>query len=143
MPGGESGGTSGGTSGGLLGKLGARTVVAATLRAVQLLGRQFVLGQTMPEAMKEADVLLVDGTFWTDDEMISSGLSSKRAIDMGHLSQSGSGGMIEALAPYSKKRRILIHINNTNPILREDSPQALQLKALGIEVAYDGMHIEI
>lgn len=95
------------------------------------------------QAMQEADVLLVDGTFWTDDEMISSGLSSKRAIDMGHLAQSGSGGMIEALAPYSSKRRILIHINNTNPILREDSPQALELKALGIEVAYDGMHIEI
>jgi pyrroloquinoline quinone biosynthesis protein B len=62
---------------------------------------------------------------------------------MGHLAQSGPGGMIEALAPYSTKRRILIHINNTNPILREDSPQALQLKALGIEIAFDGMHIEI
>jgi len=95
------------------------------------------------EAMQEADVLLVDGTFWTDDEMISAGLSSKRAIDMGHLAQSGPGGMIEALAPFANKRRILIHINNTNPILREDSAQALQLKALGIEVAYDGMHIEI
>ena len=93
--------------------------------------------------MKEADVLLVDGTFWTDDEMIRSGLSSKRAIDMGHLAQSGSGGMIEALAPYASKRRILIHINNTNPILREDSREALELNALGIEVAYDGMHIEI
>ena len=51
--------------------------------------------------------------------------------------------MIEALAPYAAKRRILIHINNTNPILRIDSPQALQLEALGIEVAFDGMHIEI
>ncbi len=103
------------------------------------------LGMIEPQveqAMKEADVLLVDGTFWTDDEMISSGLSSKRAIDMGHLAQTGAGGMIEALAPYSNKRRILIHINNTNPILREDSTQAMQLKALGIEVAYDGMLIE-
>jgi len=95
------------------------------------------------EAMHEADVLLVDGTFWTDDEMITAGLSAKRAIDMGHLAQSGPGGMIEALRPFSNKRRILIHINNTNPILREDSAQALQLNALGIEVAYDGMHIEI
>jgi len=95
------------------------------------------------EAMHEADVLLVDGTFWTDDEMIRAGLSAKRAIDMGHLAQSGPGGMIEALSAFSSKRRILIHINNTNPILREDSAQALQLNALGIEVAYDGMHIEI
>jgi pyrroloquinoline quinone biosynthesis protein B len=104
------------------------------------------LGMIEPQveqAMREADVLLVDGTFWTDDEMIGLGLSSKRAIDMGHLAQFGPGGMIEALAPYSTKRRILIHINNTNPILREDSAQALQLKALGIEVAFDGMHIEI
>ena len=102
-----------------------------------------VIEPQVEQAMRQADVLLVDGTFWTDDEMISMGLSSKRAIDMGHLAQSGSGGMIEALASYSTKRRILIHINNTNPILREDSPQALQLTALGIEVAYDGMHIEI
>lgn len=104
------------------------------------------LGMIEPQverAMQEADVLLVDGTFWTDDEMIGAGLSSKRAIDMGHLAQSGPGGMIEALRNYSSKRRILIHINNTNPILREDSPQALQLASLGIEVAYDGMHIEI
>ncbi len=102
-----------------------------------------VIEPQVEQAMRQADVLLVDGTFWTDDEMIGMGLSSKRAIDMGHLAQSGRGGMIEALAAYSTKRRILIHINNTNPILREDSPQALQLKALGIEIAYDGMHIEI
>ena len=102
-----------------------------------------VIEPLVEQAMRQADVLLVDGTFWTDDEMISLGLSSKRAIDMGHLAQSGPGGMLEALASYSTKRRVLIHINNTNPILREDSPQALQLKALGIEVAFDGMYIEI
>jgi pyrroloquinoline quinone biosynthesis protein B len=102
-----------------------------------------VIEPQVEQAMREADVLLVDGTFWTDDEMIDMGLSSKRAIDMGHLAQSGPGGMIEVLASYSTKRRILIHINNTNPILREDSPQALQLQALGIEVAFDGMHLEI
>ena len=102
-----------------------------------------VIEPQVEQAMREADVLLVDGTFWTDDEMIGMGLSSKRAIDMGHLAQSGPGGMIEVLASYSTKRRILIHINNTNPILREDSPQALQLQALGIEVAFDGMHLEI
>ncbi len=102
-----------------------------------------VIEPQVEQAMRQADVLLVDGTFWTDDEMISLGLSSKRAIDMGHLAQSGPGGMLEALASYSAKRRVLIHINNTNPILREDSPQALQLKALGIEVAFDGMYIKI
>ncbi|HBI84458.1 MAG TPA: pyrroloquinoline quinone biosynthesis protein PqqB [Alcaligenaceae bacterium] len=95
------------------------------------------------DAMKNADVILVDGTFWTDDEMINQGLSTKRALDMGHLAQSGPGGMIEALKPYQDKRRILIHINNTNPILREDSEQALLLAEHGIEIAHDGMNIEI
>ena len=102
-----------------------------------------VIEPQVAAAMRQAEVLLVDGTFWTDDEMISQGLSSKRAIDMGHLAQSGPTGMIQALSAFADKRRILIHINNTNPILREDSAQALELKALGIEVAHDGMHIEI
>lgn len=102
-----------------------------------------VIEPQVERAMRLADVLLLDGTFWTDDEMIGLGLSSKRAIDMGHLAQSGSGGMLEALSGYQDKRRILIHINNTNPILQEDSTQARQLAQLGVEVAYDGMHIEI
>jgi len=102
-----------------------------------------VIEPQVEQAMRQADVLLVDGTFWTDDEMITLGLSGKRAIDMGHLAQSGPGGMIEALSAFPDKRRILIHINNTNPILREDSAQALELKTLGIEIAHDGMYIEI
>jgi pyrroloquinoline quinone biosynthesis protein B len=93
--------------------------------------------------MQQADVLLVDGTFWTDDEMIRLGLSTKRAADMGHLAQSGAGGMMEVLKRYPDKRRILIHINNTNPILREDSEQAFELARCGIEIAFDGMTIEI
>ena len=104
------------------------------------------LGAMEPQvesAMQQADVLLVDGTFWTDDEMIRLGLSTKRAADMGHLAQSGPGGMLEILKRYPTKRRILIHINNTNPILREDSEQALELARYGIEIAFDGMQIEI
>ena len=104
------------------------------------------LGEIEPQverAMQQADILLIDGTFWTDDELIRLGMSSKRAADMGHLAQSGPGGMIEVLQQYPHKRRILIHINNTNPILREDSEQAIELARLGIEIAFDGMHIEI
>ena len=63
----------------------------------------------------------------------------KRASEMGHLCQSGPGGMIERLDRYPGKRRILIHINNTNPILDEDSPERAELNAHGIEVAHDGM----
>jgi pyrroloquinoline quinone biosynthesis protein B len=89
----------------------------------------------------EADCLLVDGTFWTDDEMIRLGVSHKRARDIGHLPQSGNGGMIEVLKPLAASRKILIHINNTNPILDEDSAERAELERLGIEVAYDGMEV--
>jgi pyrroloquinoline quinone biosynthesis protein B len=86
---------------------------------------------------------MVDGTFWTDDEMVQLGISKKRARDIGHLPQSGPGGMIEVLRALPAKRKILIHINNTNPILDEDSPQRAELARVGIEVAFDGMDIEI
>jgi pyrroloquinoline quinone biosynthesis protein B len=89
-----------------------------------------------------ADCLMLDGTFWTDDELIRLGVSAKRARDMGHLPQSGAGGMLEALAPLAA-RKILIHINNTNPILDEDSAERRTLDAAGIEVAYDGLEFEL
>jgi pyrroloquinoline quinone biosynthesis protein B len=94
-------------------------------------------------AMQLADCVLVDGTFWTDDEMIGLGLSRKRARDIGHLPQSGAGGMLEWFERLpSRTRKVLIHINNTNPILDEDSPQRAELARRGVEVAWDGMEIE-
>ena len=94
--------------------------------------------------MQSANCVLVDGTFWTDDEMISVGVSGKRARDIGHLPQSGPGGMIEWLDRLpATTRKILIHINNTNPILDEDSPQRAEVLAHGIEIAWDGMEIEL
>jgi pyrroloquinoline quinone biosynthesis protein B len=94
-------------------------------------------------AMQSVACVLVDGTFWTDDEMIGLGLSHKRARDIGHLPQSGPGGMLEWLARLPRQtRKILIHVNNTNPILDEDSPQRAELTRRGIEVAWDGMEIE-
>lgn len=93
--------------------------------------------------LQQADCLLVDGTFWRDDELIVAGIANKRARDMGHLPQSGAGGMLGVLAPLQGPRKILIHINNTNPILDEDSPERAALNAAGIEVAYDGMDIRL
>ena len=88
--------------------------------------------------------MLVDGTFWTDDEMIRLGVSHKRARDIGHLPQSGAGGMLEWLERLPPAtRKMLIHINNTNPILDEDSPERAELTRRGIEVAWDGMEIEL
>ena len=93
--------------------------------------------------MEKADCLLVDGTLWTDTEMINAGINDKRGIDMGHLGQSGEGGIVEVLTGMSRPRKILIHINNTNPILNEDSPERRALTAAEIEVAHDGMEIEL
>lgn len=104
------------------------------------------LGELEPHVipfMEDADCLLVDGTLWTDNEMISAGISDKHGKEMGHLDQSGAGGIIEILSGLSKPRKILIHINNTNPILLQDSPQRQALDRAGIEVSYDGMEIEL
>jgi pyrroloquinoline quinone biosynthesis protein B len=94
-------------------------------------------------AMRHADCVLVDGTFWTADEMIAAGFSKKSAADMGHLPQSGDGGMIDVLDGIGARRKVLIHINNTNPILDDDSAQRALLARHGIEVAFDGMEITL
>jgi pyrroloquinoline quinone biosynthesis protein B len=104
------------------------------------------LGEIEPhveQAMRKADCLLVDGTMWTDDEMIRMGLARKTAADMGHLYLSGPSGMIEMLDSIDSPRKILIHINNTNPILDENSMERAMLTEHGIEVAYDGMEISL
>ncbi|MDO9598433.1 MAG: pyrroloquinoline quinone biosynthesis protein PqqB [Azoarcus sp.] len=105
------------------------------------------LGQMEPHvwaAMQQADCVLVDGTLWTDDEMIRLGASGKTSRAMGHLPQSGAGGLLEWLDQLpATTRKVLIHINNTNPILDEDSPQRAELTARGIEVAFDGMEIAL
>jgi pyrroloquinoline quinone biosynthesis protein B len=92
-------------------------------------------------ALRKADCVLVDGTFWRADEMIELGLSHKTAADMGHLPQAGEGGMIAVLDRVQARRKVLIHINNTNPILDDDSEQRALLARHGIEVAFDGMEI--
>ncbi len=92
-------------------------------------------------SMKSSDLLLVDGTFWTDTEMIDNGLSKKLAREMGHNPQSGPGGMIENLSQIKGPRKVLIHINNSNPILNEMSEERKILEKNHIEVSYDGMEV--
>lgn len=104
------------------------------------------LGQIEPHLkpiMEQADLLLVDGTIWQEDELIVTGVGDKLGTAMGHLPQSGPGGMIEYLDSLAKPRKVLIHINNTNPILDEDSAEHAEVLAHGIEIAYDGMSIEL
>jgi pyrroloquinoline quinone biosynthesis protein B len=104
------------------------------------------LGEITPalfDTMCSADAVFVDGTFWHDDEMPRLGISSKTARAIGHLPQSGAGGMIEWLGRLpARTRRLLIHVNNTNPILDEDSAERAELVRHGIEVCEDGMTLE-
>ena len=104
------------------------------------------LGEMEPHVrryMEEADCILVDGTVWTDNELSREGISDKRAKEMGHLDQSGEGGILDVLKSLSCPQKVLIHINNTNPILDEDSPEHAELVAAGIQMAYDGMDITL
>ena len=96
------------------------------------------------DAMASADCVMVDGTFWTDDEMLRLGISAKTARSIGHLPQSGPGGMLEWMAKLPPRtQRLLIHINNTNPILDEFSDERTLLTRAGIEVGEDRMEIHL
>ncbi|MFL6564188.1 MAG: pyrroloquinoline quinone biosynthesis protein PqqB [Burkholderiales bacterium] len=122
--------------------IGVRVVDARTGRSLFYAPGLGEIEPHLQPFLAGADCVMLDGTFWTDDELVRLGISKKRARDMGHLPQSGAGGMLEVLKPLAA-RKILIHINNTNPILDEDSPERAELEAAGIEVAYDGMKIEL
>jgi pyrroloquinoline quinone biosynthesis protein B len=92
------------------------------------------------ERLARADVVLFDGTLFRDDEMIASGTGTKTGRRMGHMPIDGEGGSLAALAGLAG-RRIYIHINNTNPVLVEGSPERRKVEAAGWEVAGDGLKI--
>jgi pyrroloquinoline quinone biosynthesis protein B len=94
-----------------------------------------------------ARLVLFDGTLYTDEEMIAQGLSEKTGQRMGHISMSGAQGAKEgsmaAFATLGVERRIYVHINNSNPVLREGSPERAAVERAGWEIAYDGMEIRL
>ena len=90
-----------------------------------------------------SDLVLVDGTFWRNDDLAQLGISSRSALDMGHIPLSGPGGTLQALARLERPRTVLVHINNTNPILLEDSPERDEVVGAGVEIAYDGLEVEL
>jgi pyrroloquinoline quinone biosynthesis protein B len=100
------------------------------------------LTPAMAERLADADVVLFDGTLFSDDEMIVAKAGVKTGRRMGHMPIGGPDGTLKALAGLAR-RRILIHINNTNPVLVEGSPQRRAVEAAGFEVAEDGMRIEL
>ncbi len=101
------------------------------------------MSSALLDMMGGADCVMVDGTFWSEDEMQRAGVGTKLASDMGHLPQSGDEGMLHWLSKIPGPRKILIHINNTNPILIENSPERKLVEETGVEVAYDGMAFDL
>jgi len=101
------------------------------------------LNTTVRSQLQDCDCLLIDGTCWDDDELVRLGIGNKTARAMGHLPIGGQGGSLEHLAALNIGRKLYIHINNANPMLIEDSPQRQAVEANLIEVAFDGMEMEI
>lgn len=101
------------------------------------------LDEKVLNRFESSDCILVDGTCWQDEELVNLGIAQRTARQMGHLPLSGSQGSIQHLAQLRRPRKILVHINNTNPILIPDSQERQVVEAAGIEVGYDGLTIEL
>lgn len=95
------------------------------------------------ERLAASDCILVDGTCWQDNELSALGISTRTAEAMGHLPLAGVDGSLAYLAELSRPRKILVHINNTNPILMADSAARQAVEDAGVEVGYDGLTIEL
>ena len=99
----------------------------------------------MPPALRTridgADALLFDATLWHDDEMVVAGLGAKTGRRMGHMPVAGSDGTIDCLRDLTIGQRVLIHLNNSNPLLLSDSPERRLAEAAGWQVAFDGMEL--
>jgi pyrroloquinoline quinone biosynthesis protein B len=101
------------------------------------------LDRSLLDHLARAELVLFDGTFWTDDELITLGIGERTARQMDHLPVSGPEGSLERLASLPGRHRVYTHINNTNPMLIEDSPQRLLVERLGLAVGADGMRFTL
>jgi pyrroloquinoline quinone biosynthesis protein B len=101
------------------------------------------LDDALRARLKSAPLLFFDGTLYANDEMIAQGLLNKTGERIGHMNMSGSAGSVAELAPLGIGRKIFIHINNSNPVLREGSPERAAVEAAGWEVSHDGMEVRV
>jgi pyrroloquinoline quinone biosynthesis protein B len=99
------------------------------------------LNAELAARIKGADLLFFDGTLWRDDEMIRAGLGPKTGARMGHMSMSGPGGSIAAMADLGIAQKVFVHMNNTNPVHRPDSDERAEAEAAGWIIGQDGMEI--
>ena len=91
----------------------------------------------------DGHALFFDGTFWSSDEMPALGIGMRHAEDMGHLPIGGPEGSLARLAALRVPRRLYIHLNNTNPVLREDGPERAEVRRAGWEIAEDGLEMRV
>jgi len=101
------------------------------------------LDTTIIERLAAADVVLFDGTFWSDDELIALGVGTRRAVELGHVPISGGGGSLHALGALPSRRKVYTHINNTNPVLIESSLERMTVERAGCEIGMDTMRFEV
>jgi pyrroloquinoline quinone biosynthesis protein B len=123
--------------------IGVRVREQATGRVLAYCSAAATVTDDMRRALDGADAVFFDGTFWSSDELPALGLGTKRAEEMAHLPVGGPGGSLARLAGLRTRRRIYIHINNTNPMLRDDSAERAQVDAAGWEIAGDGMEVRL
>ncbi|WP_041321017.1 pyrroloquinoline quinone biosynthesis protein PqqB [Hyphomicrobium denitrificans] len=97
----------------------------------------------LADRIRNADLVFFDGTLYVDDEMIAQGLLNKTGKRMGHISVSGQDGSVAAFSHLNVRRRIYVHINNSNPILDENSEARKAVEAAGWEVGFDGMEVRV
>jgi pyrroloquinoline quinone biosynthesis protein B len=123
--------------------VGYRIVDKATGGRLVFLPDAAILDEVVMGQLRACDVLLLDGTFWSENEMERMGVGTTPASRMGHLPIGGQDGSLVRIAPLSIARKIYVHINNTNPILVEDSPERAAVEAAGVEVGHDGMDLTL
>lgn len=98
---------------------------------------------TLCDMIADADLLLFDGTVWSDDEMAKTGTGAKTGARMGHIAMSGPDGSMSALSDVPIGRRVFIHVNNTNPVLQPAAPERAMVRAAGWHIAHDGMELAL
>jgi pyrroloquinoline quinone biosynthesis protein B len=123
--------------------IGLRVSDPATNAAFHYIPGCAAVDAELGRRLKGAPLVLFDGTLYTDEEMIAQGLSDKTGARMGHIAMSGPQGSMAAFAALGVERRIYVHMNNSNPVLREDGPERDLVERAGWEVAYDGMEIRL
>ncbi len=123
--------------------VGYRFVDAATGGRLVVIPGLAVYDDLVAAEIENADIVLLDGTFFDDDEMSRSGTGTATAAEMGHLAVGGPAGSLARIAPLNQITRVYMHINNTNPMLMEDSPERAAVLAAGVRIGFDGMGLSL